>query len=291
MDEPSRTLIKKNHELPIKRQCELLNIPRSSYYYDPKEPTDADKEYEEQLMREIDKIHTALPCIGQRKILHILKEKGYPIGRKKVRRLMHEMGICPIYPKPNLSKCDFKEGIVPYRLRNRVIFLPNQAWSIDITYIPYHHGHMYLTAIIDWYSRRIMGWALSDSLETAEVIKAVREAVEKHGAPAILNSDQGSQFTSNEYKELLKELHIVQSMDGKSRWADNIMIERWFRSFKTEEIYINEYHSPRELRTAVREYVDKYNNLRPHAALDNKTPKSVYESVFADIQEDFSQVA
>ena len=150
---------------------------------------------------------------------------------------------------------------------------------------------MYLTAIIDWYSRRIMGWALSDSLETAEVIKAVREAVEKHGAPAILNSDQGSQFTSNEYKELLKELHIVQSMDGKSRWADNIMIERWFRSFKTEEIYINEYRSPRELRTAVREYVDKYNNLRPHAALDNKTPKSVYESVFANIQEDFSPVS
>ena len=291
MDEPSRELIKENHKLPIKRQCELLNISRSSYYYDPKEPTEAEKEYIEQLMREIDRIHTELPCIGQRKILHMLREKGYQIGRKKVRRLMHEMGICAIYSKPNLSKCDFKEGIVPYRLRNRIIFLPNQAWSIDITYIPYHHGHMYLTAIIDWYSRRIMGWALSDTLETAEVIKAVREAVDKYGAPAILNSDQGSQFTSNEYKELLKELHIVQSMDGKSRWADNIMIERWFRSFKTEEIYINEYRSPKQLRAAIREYVDKYNNLRPHAALENKTPTSVYESVFADVGEDLPQAA
>lgn len=236
-------------------------------------------------MKEIDRIHTELPCIGQRKILHMLREIGYQIGRKKVRRLMHEMGIRAVYSKPNLSKCDFKEGIVPYRLRNRLIFLPNQAWSIDITYIPYHHGHMYLTAIIDWYSRRIMGWELSDTLETAEVIKAVKEAVQTYGAPAILNSDQGSQFTSNEYKKLLKELHIVQSMDGKSRWADNIMIERWFRSFKTEEIYINEYRSPRQLRTAIREYVDKYNNLRPHEALDYKTPKSVYECVFTSVQD------
>lgn len=242
-------------------------------------------------MREIDQIHTQLPCIGQRKILYMLKEKGYPIGRKKVRKLMHEMGISAIYSKPNLSKCSYKEGIVSYRLRNRVIFLPNQAWSIDITYIPYHHGHMYLTAIIDWYSRRIMGWALSDTLESAEVIKAVREAVNKHGAPAILNSDQGSQFTSNEYKNLLKELHITQSMDGKSRWADNIMIERWFRSFKTEEIYINEYRSPRQLRAAIREYVEKYNTLRPHAALDNRTPASVFDSAFAGAVNILSAVA
>ena len=142
---------------------------------------------------------------------------------------------------------------------------------------------MYLTAIIDWRSRKIMGWNLSDTLGTAPVIAAVREAVEKHGTPAIINSDQGSQFTSKEYKELLKELHIRQSMDGKSRWADNIMIERWFRSLKMEEIYINEYFSPRDLRQAIERYIRKYNSVRPHEAIDYKTPDEVYASFFCAV--------
>lgn len=232
-------------------------------------------------MAEIDRIHTELPCIGNRKIVHMLRNKGYSVGRKKVRRLMHDMGITPIYPKPNLSKRNFKEAIVPYRLRNKVIFLPNQAWSIDITYIPYHRGHVYLTAIIDWYSRRIMGWTLSDSLDTSYVLQTVQEAVDTYGTPAILNSDQGSQFTSNEYKSLLKNLKIEQSMDGKSRWADNIMIERWFRSLKTEEIYLNEYSSPKELRMAIRQYIKQYNTLRPHEALSYKTPTAIYNQAFA----------
>lgn len=193
---------------------------------------------------------------------------------------MQEMGLYTVYPKENLSKRNFKETIVPYLLRNRVIQFPNEVWSIDITFIKLYDTHMYLIAIIDWYSRKIMGWRLSDTLETAEVLAAVKEAVNKHGAPAIINSDQGSQFTSTDYKALLKQLQIRQSMDGKSRWADNIMIERWFRSLKTDLIYINEFRSPRELRQAIEKYVQDYNTVRPHQSLDNATPESVYQACF-----------
>ncbi len=227
-------------------------------------------------MRRIDDWHTKFPYFGSRKIAVKLREEGYNVGRKTVRRLMQKMGIYAIYPKTNLSKRNFKESIVPYLLRNYPVNFPNQVWSIDITYIPMPKGHMYLTAIIDWYSRKIVGHYLSDTLDTDSVIHAVKKAVETHGIPAILNSDQGCQFTSNEYKSLLVKLHIRQSMDGKSRWADNIMIERWFRSLKTEQIYPNEYHSPRELRQLINEYVDAYNKERPHEALGYKVPDAVY---------------
>ena len=154
-------------------------------------------------------------------------------------------------------------------------------WSIDITYIKMKRRHMYLTAIIDWYSRKIVGWKLSDTLEAAPVLETVREAVERNGVPAIINSDQGCQFTSDDYKALLKSLHIRQSMDGKSRWADNIMIERWFRSLKTEKIYVEEYANERELRGCIEDYINQYNNVRPHESLDNATPSSVYAASFA----------
>ncbi len=219
--------------------------------------------------------------MGTRKLAAKLCSEGMNVGRKLVRTLMQEMGICAVYPKPNLSKRNFKDGIVPYLLRNKAITFPNQAWSIDITYIKISHGHMYLTAIIDWFSRKIVGWELSDTLDTAAVLKAVQSAVEHFGTPAILNSDQGSQFTSDEYKNLLKELHIRQSMDGKNRWADNIMIERWFRSLKTELIYINEFHSLRELRQAIGGYVEDYNSLRPHEALEYATPDHVIAASFS----------
>ncbi|WP_152442154.1 IS3 family transposase, partial [Megasphaera sp. BL7] len=156
--------------------------------------------------------------------------------------------------------------------RDYTVSFPNQVWSIDITYIPMPHGHMYLTAIIDWYSRRLVGHYLSDSLEAESVIHAVTETVKACGVPAIINSDQGSQFTSDDYKNLLRNLNIRQSMDGRSRWADNIMIERWFRSLKTEQLYPNEYRTPRELRRLINQYVDDYNNIRPHEALGYKVP-------------------
>lgn len=267
----------------MRRQCELLGITRSTVYYEPKQPDEASLRLKEEIMSRIDYWHTALPYMGTRKLAAKLCAEGYAVGRKLVRTYMQEMGIHAVYPKPNLSKRNFKEAIVPYLLRNKVISFPNQAWSIDITYIKMQHGHMYLTAIIDWFSRKIMGWELSDTLETAPVLDAVRTAVERFGAPAILNSDQGSQFTSDNYKALLKSLDIRQSMDGRSRWADNIMIERWFRSLKTELIYVNEFRSPRELRQAIRQYVNDYNTLRPHEALDYETPEGAYLACFAPL--------
>ena len=204
-------MINPKNKLSIRRQCELIHLNRFDVYYKHTK-NEKKREYEEQLMKHIDALHTKYPCLGSRKL---------------VRRLMQAMGLYVIYPKPNLSKRDFRESIVPYLLRNKVVDFPNQVWSIDITYIPIGRGHMYLTAIIDWFSRKLMGWTLSDTLDT------VKEAVGRYGVPAIINSDQGCQFTSGEYKNLLRQYGIRQSIDGKSRWADNIMIERWFRSLKT----------------------------------------------------------
>ena len=276
-------MIRKDNGLSVRRQCELLGINRSNIYYKPVEPDEACRRMDEEVMDRIDYWHTKCPYFGSRKILDKLRREGYDIGRKKIRRLMCDMGITAIYPKINLSKRNFKEAIVPYLLRNYTVNFPNQVWSIDITYIPMRRGHMYLTAIIDWCSRKIVGHHLSDTLDTGEVLRTVREAVAKNGIPSILNSDQGSQFTSDEYKQLLRKLGIRQSMDGKSRWADNIMIERWFRSLKTEAIYPNEYTSPRELRQLINSYVKDYNTIRPHEALDYKVPDEAYYGVFACI--------
>jgi len=281
--------VRKNEALSVCRQCELLGITRSTVNYEAKQPDEAALRLKEEIMSRIDYWHTALPCMGTRKLAVKLRTEGYVVGRKLVRTYMQEMGIHAVYPKPNLSKRNFKETIVPYLLRNKVISFPNQAWSIDITYIKMQHGHIYLTAIIDWFSRKIMGWELSDTLETAPVLDAVRTTVERFGTPAILNYDQGSQFTSDDYKALLKSLGIRQSMDGKSRWADNIMIERWFRSLKTELIYVNEFRSPKELRQAIRQYVDDYNTLRPHEALDYETPEDTYLACFAPLSADLDR--
>ena len=272
--------MEKNHDLSVRRQCELLHITRSTLYYEPKQQDDAALLLKEEIMARIDFWHTQFPCMGTRKLAVKLCQEGYHVGRKLVRSFMREMGIHTVYPKANLSKRNFRESVVPYLLRNKAVFFPNQVWSIDITYIKMHRGHMYLTAIIDWYSRKIVGWNLSDTLDTQSVIEAVQGAVETHGTPAILNSDQGCQFTSEVYKKLLKDFHIRQSMDGKSRWADNIMIERWFRSLKTELIYINEFSTPRSLRNAIGQYIHDYNTLRPHEALDYATPEDVYLGSF-----------
>jgi len=216
-----------------------------------------------------------------RKLRKLLDNEGLKVGRKLVRRYMDEMGIHPIYPKPNLSKPGKGHKKFPYLLKNKSIIFPNQVWAIDITYIPMKHGHMYLTAIIDWHSRFIVGWELSDTLETEAVVKTVRNAIKNYGVPGIINSDQGSQFTSDEYIKLLADEKIRQSMDGKARWVDNVLIERWFRSLKVEYVYINDYVSPKELRQGITEYVEMYNNQRPHQSLDYDTPNDVYLAAFA----------
>lgn len=274
-------MVKSSDGLSVRRQCELLGLNRSAIYKEQKQPNETALHLREEIMSRIDYWHTTMPYLGTRRIAVKLREEGYSAGRKLVRTCMQEMGIHAVYPKPNLSRRNFKEAIVPYLLRDKVVSFANQVWSIDITYIKMRHSHMYLTAIIDWYSRKIVGWNLSDTLEIAPVLDAVREAVGRFGIPAILNSDQGSQFTSSEYKALLKSLLIRQSMDGRSRWADNIMIERWFRSLKTELIYVNEFCSPRELRRAIGQYVNEYNTLRPHQSLNYATPEDTFRSCFA----------
>jgi putative transposase len=194
---------------------------------------------------------------------------------------MDEMGIYAMCPKPNLSKRNKQHKIYPYLLRNLDIKRTNQVWAVDITYIAMSRGHMYLTAIIDWYSRYIVGWELSDTLDTAPVLTALKMAISKYGKPEIINSDQGSQFTSDNYTIYLKSENILQSMDSKGRWIDNVVIERWFRSLKVERIYPYEYVTPRDLRIGIREYVLEYNTERPHQSHGYRTPVQVFQGKMA----------
>lgn len=260
-----------NKELPVSTGAELLDVNRTSIYYKAKGISDEEIECK----RIIDHLHTDNPTWGARQMAAQLKLRGYIIGRKRVRRYMTEMAIDPIYPKPNLSKRLKQAQVVPYLLRNAEITAPNQAWSIDITYIPIHRGFLYLTAIIDWHTRCIVGWELDDTLDTRACIEACEKAF-KVAKPKIINSDQGCQFTSSRYKEFLKENNVCQSMDGKSRWADNIMIERWFRSFKYEEAYLTEWNNIKEARAAIKAYIHKYNFERCHSAIGDVPPASLY---------------
>jgi len=276
-------LVTSSESLTVTRQCELLGIKnRTSVYYEPKQPTEAEVEREELIKSRIDYWHTKFCYMGVRKLRDKLnREDGLGVGRKLIKRYMEKMGIYCVYPKPNLSKVCKEHKKFPYLLRNMSIFLPNQVWAIDITYIKMGKSHMYLTAIIDWYSRFVVGWELSDTLETAPVLEAVRQAIETYGVPAIINSDQGSQFTSDEYVRFLTEKGIRPSMDGKARWVDNVIIERWFRSLKCEYIYINELETPKILRKAIKQYVSEYNAERPHQSLGNKYPIEIYTAAFA----------
>jgi len=271
----------KTKNLPAKTGAELLDVNRTSIYYQ-KTPT-SDEELE--CKKFIDHIHTYNPAWGARQISSQLKQHGYNIGRKKTRHYMLEMGIDAIYPKMNLSKRQQKSKVFPYLLKSAIINRPNQAWSIDITYIPIKHGFLYLTAVIDWYSRCIVGWSVEDTLDTRLVLDALKKAF-KVATPIILNSDQGCQFTSNEYIQFLKDNHIIQSMDGKSRWADNVMIERWFRTFKYEEAYLTQYNNIKEARKEIKKYIHTYNFIRCHSAIGNIPPaKAYYPEILLDYPE------
>lgn len=258
-------------ELPLSTAAELLDISRTSVYYKAADPS----EQELQAKNLIDSMHTDHPAWGSRQLSKQLKTQGIPIGRLKTRRYMQEMGIAVIYPKPNLSNTAKGHKIYPYLLRNAVITRPNQAWSIDITYIRLKHGFVYLTAIIDWYSRCIVGWDLDDTLASPMVLRALEKAFAV-AKPIILNSDQGSQFTGHEYIEALQKNNIQISMDGKSRWADNIMIERWFRTLKYDEVYLKDYETLKDARRQIGEFIHNYNFERLHSALAYQTPGSMY---------------
>lgn len=275
MDQTTRRSIlqslSKTKELPVSTAASLLGVNRTSLYYRPVGPSD-----EELACKAIiDRLHTDNPAWGARQMSAQLKRRGYNVGRKKARRYMTEMAIDPIYPKMNLSKRAHNAHIMPYLLKNAVITRPNQAWSVDITYVPIEHGFLYLTAIIDWYSRCIVGWEIDDTLDTRMVITALSKAL-RTATPEIINSDQGTQFTSDEYRSFLKEAGIRQSMDGKSRWADNIMIERWFRTFKYDEAYLTQYRNIKEARAAIGSYIKTYNFERCHSAIGNRVPAEVY---------------
>lgn len=277
-----QSLVIKDDALSVAKQCKILQYNRSSAYYKPKLSNSKQSENEEYQKSRIDYWHTKMCYLGVRTLRAKLQgEDGLKLGRKKIAKLMREMGIYAVYPKPNLSKRNPKHKVFDYLLKNLTIKKPNQVWAIDITYIKMGKSHMYLTAIIDWYSRFVVGYELSDTLETAPVLEALSEAIRRYGKPEIINSDQGSQFTSEEYVTYLKENGIRQSMDGRARWVDNVIIERWFRSLKCNNIYINEYNTPRDLRKGIDGYVTQYNTERPHESLQYQYPIQVYHSVAA----------
>jgi putative transposase len=240
-------------------------------------------EFREAVMAKLDYWNTTEPAWGVQKLIPLLEKDGLKASRDLIYELQAEMGLKTIYPHKNLSKANQNARKMPYLLKNmranNMIWLPNLVWAIDITYIKMGMSHMFLTAVIDWFSRFIVGWHLSELLDTDPVICALKSAFSNYGYPAIINSDQGTQFTSDDYIKFLADWGIRQSMDGKARWADNVVIERFFRSLKVENIYIYDYCSPRELRIGISSYIDRYNSIRPHQSLDYKTPFDVYHSV------------
>ena len=265
-------MIDKNHELPVVRQAQLLELSRSSVYYLP-QPT---PEVDLRLMRRIDELHLEHPFAGARMLRDTLKLEGHEIGRKHVGTLMKKLDIQAIYRKANTSRRNQAHRIYPYLLRNRSIDRPNQVWAMDTTYIPMRRGFVYLSAVLDWATRRVLAWRLSNSLTADPCVDALEEAIMKYGKPEIMNTDQGSQFTSSAFIGLLQELRIQVSMDGKGCWRDNVFVERLWKSVKYEEIYLHGYETVSEVRQALARYFDFYNRRRPHSSLDGLTPDTAY---------------
>ena len=256
----------------MRRQCELLAVSRSGLYYEPV-PCSAE---ELALMRRMDELHLERPFYGSRKIAQVLSADGAAVNRKCVQRLMRVMGLEAMAPKPDTSRPAPEHAKYPYLLKNLSIYRVNQVWATDITYIPLARGFAYLVAIMDLYSRRVMSWRLSNTLDTTFCIEAVQEALWRFPQPEIFNTDQGAQFTAEAFTRVLLDRVIKVSMDGKGRCIDNIFVERLWRSLKYEEVYLNAYDSPREARAGIGRYVEFYNVERPHQALGYQTPDAFY---------------
>ncbi len=269
-----RALVEPNTSPSMRRQCELLAVNRSSLYYEPAGPD----EEELALMRRIDELHLQHPFFGSRMLMRALKGEGTAINRKRVQRLMKLMGLESTAPKPNTSKPAPEHPVYPYLLRGMTISRTNQVWATDITYIPMAHGFAYLVAIIDWYSRRVLSWRLSNTLEADFCVEALQEALSHFGTPKIFNTDQGSQFTSEDFTSVLRDRGIKISMDGKGRFLDNIFVERLWRSLKYEEVYLNVYDSLTEARAGIARYFEFFNQDRPHSSLGYQTPAAFYDS-------------
>ena len=265
-------MIDRNHPLPISKQAKAVGISRGSVYYLPRPVSD----YDQELMRRIDHLHLDFPFAGSRMLRDLLKQEGYRIGRKHVATLMKRMGIAALYRKPRTTKPGAGHKIYPYLLRNLSIDRPNQVWAMDITYIPMARGFVYLTVVLDWHTRRVLSWKVSITMDVHFCLEAVEEAIEHYGTPEIMNTDQGSQFTSQAFTGLLKKHEIKISMDGKGSWRDNVFIERLWKTVKYEDIYLRAYDSASAVRTGLNRYFSFYNSHRPHSSLDGQTPDQVY---------------
>ncbi|MGH6630781.1 MAG: IS3 family transposase, partial [Burkholderiales bacterium] len=269
-----KAMIKPEHELAVVRQCQLLGLARSTAYYQPEPVSEADL----VLMRRIDELHLKWPFLGARRLRDQLVTEGFMVGRKHVGTLMRKMGISALYRKPKTSTpgTGTSHRVFPYLLRNLVIDRPNQVWATDITYLPMAKGFMYLVAIMDWASRRVLAWRTSNTLTTDFCVEALQEAMTKYGAPEIFNTDQGSQFTSADFTKVLESRGVDISMDGKGRWVDNVFVERLWRSVKYEEVYLHAYGSIAEGNRRLAVYFDFYNRIRGHQGLEGLTPDAAY---------------
>jgi putative transposase len=265
-------MIDREHELPLGRQADLLSLSRSSLYYEPRSVPAS----ELAIMRRIDELHLDHPFAGSRMLRDLLRGEGVAIGRELVATMMRRMGIEAIYRKPNTSKAASGHKIYPYLLRGVTVERPNHAWAMDITYIPMARGFVYLAAVVDWFSRRVLSWRLSITMEVDFCIEAVEAALARYGRPEIFNTDQGSQFTSATFTGLLLENGIAISMDGRGAWRDNVFVERLWRSVKYEEVYLHAYDSVAEARASLYQYFTFYNRKRPHSSLDAQTPEQFY---------------
>lgn len=265
-------MIDRTHELPVVRQVQLLDLSRSSVYYLPQPTPEADL----RLMRRIDELHLEHPFAGARMLRDMLRLEKIEVGRRHVSTLMKKMGIEALYRKANTSRRNQAHRIYPYLLRGLTIDRPNQVWAMDTTYIPMQRGFVYLSAVLDWATRRVLAWRLSNTLTADPCVEALNEAILKYGPPEIMNTDQGSQFTSSAFIKALKQHSIEISMDGKGCWRDNVFVERLWKSVKYEEVYLHGYDTVSIARQALNRYFDFYNRRRPHSTLDGKTPDMAY---------------
>ena len=265
-------MIDRNHPLPISKQVKAVGISRGSVYYQPRPVSEQDQ----KLMKKIDRLHLEYPFAGSRMLRDFLRQEGIKVGRKHVATLMKRMGVEALYRKPRTTKPGAGHKIYPYLLRNLSIDRPNQVWAMDITYIPMARGFVYLTVVLDWATRRVLSWKISITMDVHFCLEAVEEAISCYGTPEIMNTDQGSQFTSQAFTGFLKEHGIKISMDGKGSWRDNVFIERLWRSVKYEDIYLRAYGSVSDVKAGLNRYFNFYNSRRPHSSLDGQTPDQVY---------------
>jgi putative transposase len=267
-------MIDRTHDLSITRQAEVLNISRGSVYYLPRPVSETDL----AIMRRLDRLHLEHPFAGSRMLRGLLAAEGCKIGRRHVRTLMRRMGIEALYRRPRTTKPEPGHKIYPYLLRAMEVTRPNQVWAMDITYIPMARGFVYLAVVLDWFSRRVLSWRLSITMDASFCVETLEDALARHGKPDIFNTDQGSQFTGAAFTGALAERGITISMDGKGAWRDNVFVERLWRTIKYEEVYLRAYESVADARSSIGRYLDFYNTRRPHQSLDGATPDQAYST-------------